>query len=57
MTKCENAMTEMTQLASVRPHMCWQHLSYASVAYHHGYTAPMTRDEILKLTHLVSCAG
>ena len=37
--------------------MSQEHYTYGIIACSHGYTHSMTRDEILKLTHLVSCAG
>jgi hypothetical protein len=37
--------------------MVLQHFCNGISAFTPGYTATMSRDELLKLTHLVSCAG
>jgi len=37
--------------------MLIQHGGNGMRAFRYRYTSPMSRDELIKLTHLVSCAG
>ena len=51
--KCHNTI----ELPQFHREMLLRNILYGSLPYTAGYTPAVTRDEILKLTHLVACAG